>query len=673
MAQESFDGGNPLMSAALAYAARGWPVFPLQPRGKLPITDDGYLSATTDPAKIAEWWRKTPNANIGIATGRPSGIWVLDVDRHEDDGPQSLAELERKHGALPTTVAQDTPSGGNHRVFHLNGVDIRNRAKVAPGLDVRGTGGYIVGPPSIHPNGKAYRWHSGASPEAITPAEAPRWLVDLVVRPKPPAPSNDRGAPPERYAAAALGNILAELSRATTGERNDALNRASFSLGQLVGASAISRGQCENALRGAALGLGLEPREIDATIKSGLDSGAQQPRQIPERKYTSPKHQARTNGPTERFDPETGEILSGDVHQSDHPPLAYQWFADVTPSLDTWDFVEGLLGDAAFSVWFGEPGCGKTFLVLDLALHVALGRPWFGREVEQGSVVYVAMEGVRGFRNRIAALRHHYGLDDDTVPLAVISSAVDLLDPAADAPRLIDAIRSAGATMEKPVRLVVFDTLSRSMSGGDENSPEDMGALVMNSQRIIAATGAHNLFIHHSGKDKSKGSRGHSCLLGNIDTEVEIVRDEVTRVSTVHVRKQRDLDMAEDFSFQLNSIELGTNGRGKPVTSCYVTLADTPENDPSERMRDTEQAALHEITELLARAGLPNITPEDRMTPVTAVKTGQLRDWFIKRGLLSLDNKGRVDGASRSRFNRALERLKITGHIRVHGEWLWIP
>lgn len=664
MARESSDDRNPLMSAALAYAAKGWPIFPLQPKGKLPLVEGGFTVATTDGDKIREWWRRCPDANIGISTGRASSIWVLDIDQHGADGHRSIAELEQQHGPLPRTLTQDTPSGGNHKVFRLNGVDIRNRAKVAPGLDVRGTGGYIVAAPSIHPNGKPYRWH-----DSTPPAEAPKWLVDLVVKPKAPEPpTNDRRAP-EKYAAAALGNILGELSRASVGERNDALNRAAFSLGQLVGAHVISRGLCEPALRGTALGLGLDPREVDATIKSGIESGMAQPRQIPERKPTSMKPTVNAKAPA--FDPETGEILSQPAN--DIEPIPFQWFADVEASLETFDFVEGLLGEAAFSVWFGEPGCGKTFLVLDLALHVALGRPWFGRRVEQGSVVYVAMEGVKGFRNRIAALRQHYGLDDAVVPLAVITTPVNLLDPEADVPRLIASIRAAGATMEKPVKMVIFDTLGRSMAGGDENSPEDMGALVMNVQAIIAATSAHALCIHHSGKDKSRGSRGHSCLLGNIDTEVEILRDEITRIATVKAKKQRDLEMFDDFSFELKPIELGQDRRGKPVTSCYVQLADTPEHESGERMRDDEAMALQEILELLARSGIPNTTPEADMAPVTAVRRDQLRQWFVHRGMLSLDGKGNIDARSRMRFNRALEALKVKGHIRVHGEWLWRP
>lgn len=145
-----------LLDSALAYAAHGWAVFPCRPRGKMPITAHGVKDATTDPDKIEAWWTDTPDANIGIATGAPSGIWVVDIDG--EAGLQSLRRLATIGHELPMTVSSGT-GHGTHLFYAIPpGATIRNRAGVWAGVDIRGDGGYVIAPPSLHPSGKTYRW-----------------------------------------------------------------------------------------------------------------------------------------------------------------------------------------------------------------------------------------------------------------------------------------------------------------------------------------------------------------------------------------------------------------------------------------------------------------------------------------------------------------------------------
>jgi hypothetical protein len=112
------------------------------------------------------------------------------------------------------------------------------------------------------------------------------------------------------------------------------------------------------------------------------------------------------------------------------------------------------------------------------------------------------------------------------------------------------------------------------MAGGNENAPDDMGALVTNGARVQQATGSHVAWVHHSGKDQAKGARGHSLLRAATDTEIEITAENGARLA--RVTKQRDLECSGEFSFSLKAIELGTNHRGKPVTSCVVIPTDAP-------------------------------------------------------------------------------------------------
>jgi len=174
---------NLTLDHAKFYASKGWDVFPITPRRKNPPLVKWGDEATTEPGTISRWWNDSPQANIGIATGARSGIIVLDIDP-EHGGEESLMALIVQNGPLPETPESLTGSGGRHIVFRHPGPEIRNSAgKLGPGLDIRGDGGYIVAPPSIHPNGKSYEWEISSRPSKINIAPMPGWLVGLLTTP----------------------------------------------------------------------------------------------------------------------------------------------------------------------------------------------------------------------------------------------------------------------------------------------------------------------------------------------------------------------------------------------------------------------------------------------------------------------------------------------------------
>lgn len=163
--------------AALQYASLGWYIFPIQPKSKQPFSKNsissengaGLKASSRDPDTIRYWWSRWPSANIGIVTGLLSGIVVLDIDP-KSCGLWSLVDLQNRV-TLPTTLTSFTGSGGQHRIYHNPGIPIPNSVgKLGPGLDIRGENGYIVAPPSIHPNGHPYRWSISPyqHPESIT-------------------------------------------------------------------------------------------------------------------------------------------------------------------------------------------------------------------------------------------------------------------------------------------------------------------------------------------------------------------------------------------------------------------------------------------------------------------------------------------------------------------------
>ena len=257
-----------MVNAALAYAARGWHVIPLHTthdrrctcrRGakcnspaKHPRTRHGLKDASTDAAVIRRWWKQWPTANIGILTGEVSGLVVLDIDpRHGGDA--GLDQLEAVLGPLPETVEQITGGGGRHLLFRHPGQRVKNNqdGKLAPGLDVRGDGGYIVAPPSLHASGKRYSWELSHNPENTPLALLPEKLLHLLTENR-----RQQKATPDAEALRAGGlgesEIREELSRRERDEGPIPEGQRNSTLASLAG-SMRRRRMSGDAIRAALL------------------------------------------------------------------------------------------------------------------------------------------------------------------------------------------------------------------------------------------------------------------------------------------------------------------------------------------------------------------------------------------------------------------------------------
>lgn len=307
---------TPLINPFLRYLALGWSVIPLQARGKLPesrllptVEDEAepskrkrswkpYQTTAPTQAEVEAWWRN-PSLNVGIVTGQVSGIVVLDLDN-------PLAIRTAYDWGVPQTPTVATGKG-LHLYFRCLDTAIGNRANFASveGFDFRGEGGYVVAPPSLHPEGRTYEWLH--SPEDVALAEMPEWLQTLLLKDAVPTPNaplpqtmpvREQGEPPappepetqedtdlseaqQKYRFYAEQTIQAELQRlagAPPGERNDHLNRSAFKLGQLVGIGVTDEQEIERRLTTVALTLGLTRKEARATIASGVRAGKGHPR-----------------------------------------------------------------------------------------------------------------------------------------------------------------------------------------------------------------------------------------------------------------------------------------------------------------------------------------------------------------------------------------------------------
>ncbi|MGB9043799.1 MAG: bifunctional DNA primase/polymerase [Pseudolabrys sp.] len=164
-----------MLRTALTLAKKGQAVFPCRARDKRPATANGVKDATKDVETIRQWWKQDPQFNIAIATGAISEVFVVDIDGV--DAEAALRKLETEHGTMPATVESIT-ARGRHLFFRMPEVPVRNStSKIALGIDVRGDGGYVLVPPSVHPTGRVYSW-SVDSAGAL--ADAPQWLLDRI-------------------------------------------------------------------------------------------------------------------------------------------------------------------------------------------------------------------------------------------------------------------------------------------------------------------------------------------------------------------------------------------------------------------------------------------------------------------------------------------------------------
>ncbi len=271
-----------LDASALDYAALGYSVFPCG-NNKRPLTAHGLKDATTDTDQIDRWGKMYPACNWGVLP--PKDVLVLDCDTAD-----AAQALEQAYG-LFNCPKGCTPRGGAHFYLQLfeDAPHIPTKTKALPDVDIRGMSrAYLLAPPSCTSNG-AYSWDRPlVAPENLP--KVPQELLEKLTPKKratekrfkpPPTFAKGKDTGHLAYVQTALQREHDHVAAAPEGQRNDALNRAAFVLGQLVGSGALERGEVEKALSAAAATCGLPDGEAACTIKSGLEAGMQEPREIP--------------------------------------------------------------------------------------------------------------------------------------------------------------------------------------------------------------------------------------------------------------------------------------------------------------------------------------------------------------------------------------------------------
>lgn len=338
-------------------------------------------------------------------------------------------------------------------------------------------------------------------------------------------------------------------------------------------------------------------------------------------------------GPTmERVEPNESRpaMTAGTNRQAEAGTLKLYTVEDLDALPDPKWRIEGLIPESGLVELYGQPGVGKSFLVLDWALSIASGVQWLGHRLGEGDVVYVCAEGGRGIKKRIAAWREkHPGADLSR--FRVLPQPLDMLD-GKDVKALIAAIKDASSDPA----LVVIDTLARCFGGGDENATRDMNLFVVACDWIRDTFRAATvLVVHHTGKDPRRKDRGNTALRGAADTVMDLAKPG-GKAMTLKCDKQKDWEPFEAIGLSLRVVTLKDG-----ESSCAIAASDVL-NEP--------------------------IEPEDQGSDAKALKALQgfgadgatYTEWI------------RASELSKSTFKCARKRLLQSGSVRHEGKRYWI-
>jgi hypothetical protein len=331
--------------------------------------------------------------------------------------------------------------------------------------------------------------------------------------------------------------------------------------------------------------------------------------------------------------------------------------------------VKHVIPENSFGAINGQPACGKSFLSLDLAFHVAVlarmdpDTTWFGHRIQHGGVIYIAPEGQQGFIKRVHALLNHYKVPADIdFPFVLLPTAIDLRSADGDTGPLLQEIQAHVARFDVPLALTFIDTLNRAMAGGDENSSQDMGSFVSNAEKIRAATGGTVVPVHHKNAAGER-ERGHSSFRGAWDFGLMVDKDETG--NTFKIAKQKDGEEGATFGFSLHSVTVGVDDDGDAITTCIVIPA-THQNDAAGSGKKLTDSAV-----VAYRALVACCDEQGRGLPIqgvhaSGVTTRQWSEWMRKN-----DVPDTTDEAHRKAMKRAMEALLLAGKVGVRDGYVW--
>lgn len=530
-----------MVQHALALAAKGARVFPLVPGTKEPAIPEWQKKATLDPILIAKVWGGR-DYNIGVATG--NGLLGLDVDvKKGKPGLASLMALDLSFDELDTFTVR-TCSGGYHYYFKTD-VDVTNSAgRLGVGLDVRGAGGYLVGPGSIVDGVLYVVEHEaayGPAPLCVTSRLQGAMHRDT----KLPLVDLDQEAAIERgIAYLALAPLAVEYHGGDLTTYKVASRLKDFGLSETTSLELMVLHWNDRCLPGWQYE-DLEKKVGNAYAYGSRSPGAAHP------------------------DVDFKGVVRIDEPIIVRAPARWVRHGDAWDRNAAWLYHE-LLTSAGVCLLVGPSQSGKSFLALELARSLATGKPFFGIEPDEKGATLMVFAGTEGggLSRRMDALGEVDRLPISAIAVGSLSDAAAI--SALEADLLAESI-FVKATFDLPVRLIVLETLAASGLIRDENDNAEASRALVTLAALGRRLNALFIVSHHPPKD-GKGARGAGALLGSADVVLEISRIGTEPVRDLAVVKAREAEQRQLGSFTLTTVVIGEDYKGRPVKSLTVSM-----------------------------------------------------------------------------------------------------
>lgn len=518
---------------------RGAKLFPCVPGGKEPATKEGWHIATDDPAKLAEWRAVNPDFNWAVATG-PSGLFVIDVDPNGLDWWNKLLERDPViREAVERAFQVRTPRGGLHIYFKGEGPSTASR--IADGIDTRGgiyrdgkivSGGYALLPGSKTDKGHYSALPGGAIsplPEAISKIIPARAKTDTLGLEKNPDADQPRNV---QWALDLLQNYVSSGRVSVQGRGG---NNLAFQVAASILDKAISPGLAFELLWehwNPHCQPPWDEWELETIIRNAAEYGED------------------TEGGVKGFQANADAFakFEGQEFEPPEPParrdriMLLHDYADNVQD-PTW-LIPGLLPAYGIGMLYGESGSFKSFLALDMALSLAFGIPGqWGAPPVKNDVLFLAGEGpVATAKKRWPAWMEWQNIEFRNDHRFFIMSEVPLYTDTA----AWENVKSDLAELKAKPSLIVIDTMTRLITGLDENSAKDASLVTKFMEQLARYYECFVLAIHHTGKDQNKGARGSSAFYANVDT---VISTKLKQGGTeLRVKKQKDADVSEEVS-----------------------------------------------------------------------------------------------------------------------------
>lgn len=624
-----------LPEQVMRYLDLGWKILPITAGAKVPAGGCGLKHASGDRAVVQGWANKWPGCGWGVAC-KESGFVAIDVDPR-NGGERTLAELVGELGPLPAGPMQQTGGGGAHHLMRHPGCKLPGG--LGPGLDIK-SNGYVLLPPSR--TKEEYRWIRTPW-ETDMPEMPPAWLCRVKGVDERPVSTSKRARVALAWAQKALDAECSNVERSSEGERNNALNVAAFSVGQIVAGGSIDREVARVSLLEAARRAGLTPVESGKTIDSGLRAGATCPR--------TPSASARQGAARERPREECREQqvarqAATEPEDDGVIPLSVVGVPAAAPPPVEWLF-DGLIPRGACCVIGGTPKACKSFLADDLLVAGALGQPLIGRfssERQIRAVAYSAEGGTVSIQRRLWGLCMARGGGNPAKALEgikIVDERITLADT--------DVCKRLKKTLQVYQPDVFLIDPLVAVHSADENSANEMQD-VLNAIRDLSLVvpGMTTVVVHHVGKAEGRSQgyslRGSSAIEAWRDTLISVVvqNPDDKRSPRRVIVSHRDSESPSDAWFTFETVALPEHQYdSKPVLGYRLDKCDAAESaKPGPKLDETTLELLsHDVLNWVGR------TRAECARCCKSMGRDKFNRYFNElrsRGVVDLDDRNRV-------------------------------